>query len=279
MDCAFATPLVLPRFKVQTGFERKVRSMAQLPSAPSESGKSARIALVTGGTAGIGAAISEALQAAGFRVAANYARNVQGAQDFATRTGIACFAWNVADFAACQAGVDQVLEAMGPVEVLVNNAGITRDAMLHKMRPEQWREVLEVDLVGCFNMCRCVIDGMRTRHYGRIVNISSVNALTGQIGQTNYAAAKAGMLGLTRSLALEGAAHHITVNALAPGYTDTAMVSAVKPEVLAQVLQAVPAGRLATPAEIARGVVFLVAEEAGFINGITLSINGGKYLG
>jgi len=166
----------------------------------------------------------------------------------------------------------------GPVEVLVNNAGITRDAMLHKMTAAQWREVIDVDLGGCFNMCRASIEGMRERRFGRVVNISSVNGLSGQAGQTNYAAAKAGIIGFTKSLALEGASRNITANAIAPGYTDTAMVAAVRPDVLEQILKTIPAGRLATPAEIARGVVFLAADEAGFVNGITLSINGGKYL-
>jgi len=237
-----------------------------------------RVALITGGTAGIGAAICEALLAAGYRVAANYANRHAAADAFATRTGIPVFSWNVADLSACADGVARVEAALGPVEVLVNNAGITRDAMLHKMTADQWREVIDVDLGGCFNMCRSVIEGMRERRFGRIVNISSVNALSGQAGQTNYAAAKAGMIGLTKSLALEGAARNITVNAIAPGYTDTAMVSAVAPQVLEQILKSVPAGRLATPAEVARGVVFLAADDAGFVSGITLSINGGKYL-
>lgn len=241
--------------------------------------KSHRVALVTGGTVGIGAAIAEALQAAGYRVAVNYARNAEAAQAFAVRTGIPGFAWNVVDADACSAGLAQVQAQLGPVEVLVNNAGITRDAMLHKMTPDQWREVIDVDLGGCFHMCRAVIGGMRERRFGRIINISSVNAATGQAGQTNYAAAKAGMIGLTKSLALEGASHNITANTIAPGYTDTAMVAAVNPDVLAQILLSVPAGRLATPAEIARGVVFLADDDAGFVNGITLHINGGKYLG
>jgi len=237
-----------------------------------------RVALVTGGTAGIGGAISEALLAAGYRVAANHGSRHGAADAFATRTGIPVYSWNVADLEACQAGIARVEAALGPVDVLVNNAGITRDAMLHKMSAEQWRDVIDIDLSGCFNMCRSVIEGMRERRFGRIVNISSVNGLSGQAGQTNYAAAKAGMIGFTKSLALEGASRNITVNAIAPGYTDTAMVAAVRPEVLEQILKSVPAGRLATPAEIARGVVFLAAEDAGFINGITLSINGGKYL-
>lgn len=236
------------------------------------------VALVSGGTSGIGAAISEALLASGYRVAANYADRHAAADAFATRTGIPVFAWNVADLDACLDGVARVQAALGPVDVLVNNAGITHDVMLHKMTATQWREVIDVDLGGCFNMCRAVIDGMRERRFGRVVNISSVNALSGQAGQTNYAAAKAGMIGFTKSLALEGATRNITVNAIAPGYTDTAMVSAVPPDVLERILKSVPTGRLASAAEIARGVVFLVADESAFINGITLSINGGKYM-
>jgi len=237
-----------------------------------------RLALVTGGTEGIGAAICEALLAAGYRVAASYATQHAVADAFSTRTGVPVFAWNVADLAACQEGVARVQALLGPVEILVNNAGITRDSMLHKMSAAQWREVIDVDLGGCFNMCRSVIEGMRERRFGRIVNIGSVNGQSGQIGQTNYAAAKAGMIGFTKSLALEGASRNITANVIAPGYADTAMVKAVRPEILEQVLKAVPAGRLASPAEIARGVVFLVDDDAGFITGTTLSINGGKYL-
>ena len=245
--------------------------MSELPIGP-------RVALVSGGTTGIGAAISEALLAAGYRVAANYADRHAAADAFATRTGIPVFAWDVADLDACLDGVARVRASLGPVEVLVNNAGITHDAMLHKMTATQWRAVIDVDLGGCFNMCRAVIDSMRERRFGRVVNISSVNALSGQAGQTNYAAAKAGMIGFTKSLALEGATRNITANAIAPGYTDTAMVSAVPPDVLERILKSVPAGRLAAAAEIARGVVFLIADDAGFINGITLSINGGKYM-
>ena len=237
-----------------------------------------RVALVTGGTAGIGAAVAEALSATGYRVASNYATNTQAAEAFAARTGIPVFAWNVADPAACKSGVARVEAALGPLEVLVNNAGITRDAMLHKMTFEQWREVLDVNLGGCFNMCRAVIEGMRERRFGRIVNMGSVNGQSGQAGQTNYAATKAGLVGFTKSLALEGASRNITANVVAPGYTDTAMVGAVPPDALAQVLKAVPMGRLATPAEIARAVVFLAAEESAFISGITLPINGGKYM-
>jgi acetoacetyl-CoA reductase len=237
-----------------------------------------RVALVTGGTAGIGAATAEALLAAGFRVAANYGSRHDAAREFSARTGIPTFAWNVADPAACGEGVSRVEAELGPVDVLVNNAGITRDAMLHKMSFEQWREVIDVNLGGCFNMCRAVIEGMRERRFGRIVNMGSVNGLSGQAGQCNYAATKAGLIGFTKSLALEGAARNITANVIAPGYTETAMVGAVPPEVLAQILKAVPAGRLASASEIARAVAFLVADESGFITGITLSINGGKYM-
>lgn len=237
-----------------------------------------RVALVTGGTAGIGAAAAEALHAIGYRVAANYGHNQQVAEAFSERTGIPVFAWNVADLAACQAGVARVQDALGPVDILVNNAGITRDVVLHKMTAEQWREVVDVNLGGCFNMCRAVIEGMRERCFGRIITMSSVNGLSGQVGQTNYAATKAGVIGFTKSLALEGASRNITANVIAPGYTETAMVGAVPPEVLEKILKTVPAGRLATAAEIARCVVFLADDAAGFITGITLSINGGKYL-
>ena len=249
-----------------------------MPSIANDSPVQKRAALVTGGTVGIGAAVAEALQAAGYRVAVNYGSNAAAADAFSTRTGIPVFAWNVADFAACQDGVARVQALIGPLDVLVNNAGITRDAMLHKMTPEQWGEVIAVDLGSCFNMTRTLIEGMRERRFGRIVNISSVNGLSGQAGQSNYAAAKAGIIGFTKSVALEGASRNITANAIAPGYTDTAMVSAVRPEVLEQILKTVPAGRLATAAEIARCVVFLAADEAGFINGATLSVNGGKYM-
>ncbi len=237
-----------------------------------------RVALVTGGTSGIGTAIAQALLAAGYRVAVTYGRDTVAAQAFSARTGIAAFQWNVADFAACHDGLARVEAALGPVDVLVNNAGITRDSMLHKMTLEHWREVIDVDLGSCFNMCRACIEGMRERRFGRVVNISSVNGLSGQAGQANYAAAKAGMIGFTKSLALEGASRNITANAIAPGYTDTPMVGAVRPDVMEQILKSVPVGRLATPQEVARAVVFLAAEESAFITGITLSINGGKYM-
>jgi len=239
---------------------------------------SSRLALVTGGTSGIGAAISQALLAAGYRVAANFGPDAESARTFGAGTGIPTFGWDVADFDACHQGVLGVEAALGPIDVLVNNAGITRDAMLHKMSATQWREVIDVDLGACFNMCRALIEGMRERRFGRIINISSVNGLSGQAGQTNYAAAKAGMIGFTKALALEGASRNITVNAIAPGYTDTDMMRTIKPEIMEQILKAVPVGRLATVAEIDRGVVFLADDEAGFTTGITLSINGGKYM-
>ena len=237
-----------------------------------------RVALVTGGSSGIGAATAEALQAAGRRVAVNFGSRAAVAEAFTARTGIPSFGWNVADAAACAEGVARVEAALGPIEVLVNNAGITRDAMLHKMGVEAWREVLEVNLGGCFNMCRAVIAGMRERRFGRIVNMGSVNGLSGQLGQTNYAATKAGLIGFTKSLALEAAPRNITANVVAPGYTDTAMVEAVPPDAMARILQAIPAGRLATAAEVARCVVFLASDDAGFITGATLSVNGGKYM-
>lgn len=237
-----------------------------------------RTAIVTGGVTGIGAATCRILREAGIRVAATYYGNGEDAAKFREETGIATYEWDVADFDACQRGVAQVAKAIGPIDILVNNAGITRDAVLHKMTLEQWRSVIEIDLGGCFNMCRAVIEGMRERRFGRIVNVSSVNGLSGQFGQTNYAAAKAGVIGFTKALALEGAARGITVNAIAPGYTDTALVAAVRPEVLEKIVAAVPVGRLAKPEEIARGIAYLVSDDAGFITGETLSINGGKYM-
>jgi len=237
-----------------------------------------RVALITGGVSGIGAATAKLLKQKGYAVAVNYFGNDEDAKSFAQETGIPVYSWNVAHLAASQAGVAKVVAEVGPVDILVNNAGITRDTTLHKMTEEQWRSVIDVDLGGCFNMCRAVIEGMRERRFGRIVNVSSVNGLSGQFGQTNYAAAKAGVIGFTKALALEGAARNITVNAIAPGYTDTGMVAAVPQEALNAVLAAVPVGRLGTPQEIARGVLFLVEDEAGFVTGATLSINGGKYM-
>lgn len=237
-----------------------------------------RTALITGGVSGIGAATARQLKAAGYVVVATYPAGDGGEEAFRRETSIATYEWDVADFDATQAGIARVEREVGPIDILVNNAGITRDAMLHKMSAEQWRSVISVDLGGCFNTCRAVIGGMRDRRFGRIVNISSINALSGQLGQTNYAAAKAGVIGFTKALALESASRGITVNAIAPGYTDTGMVRAVPAPVLQQIVAGVPVGRLATPDEIARGVLFLVSEEAGFITGATLSINGGRYM-
>ncbi len=238
----------------------------------------ARIALVTGGVSGIGAATARLLKEKGYLVAVNYYGNDEEAEQFVKDTSIPAYSWNVADFMASQEGVAKVVADIGPIDILVNNAGITRDGTLHKMTEEQWRSVIDVDLGGCFNMCRAVIESMRERRFGRIVNISSVNGLSGQFGQTNYAAAKAGVIGFTKALALEGASRNITANAIAPGYTDTVMVAAVPEEALKAVLAGVPVGRLGTPQEIARAVLFLVEDEAGFVTGETLSVNGGKYL-
>jgi len=239
----------------------------------------ARVAVVTGGTRGIGRAISEALKDAGYEVAATYAGNDEAAQRFKSETGIPVFKFDVADFNACAGGIKAIeAELGGPVEVLVNNAGITRDATMHRMRADQWSDVIRTNLDSCFNMSRAVIEGMRSRGFGRIVNISSINGQAGQIGQTNYAAAKAGMLGFTKALAQEGASRGVTVNALAPGYTETDMVRAVPANVLEQIIARIPVGRLGKPEEIARAVLFLVADEAGFITGSTLTVNGGQYM-
>ncbi len=238
-----------------------------------------RVALVTGGTRGIGAAVCKALKAAGYKVAANYAGNHAAAAAFTAETGIPTFKWDVSDFEACKAGIAEVTEKLGPVEVLVNNAGITRDGMLHKMPIEQWHAVINTNLNSVFYMCRNVIEGMRERNFGRIVTISSINGQKGQMGQTNYCAAKAGEIGFTKALAQENAKKGITVNAICPGYIGTEMVKAVPQDVLEKhVLPQIPLGRLGEPEEIARSVVFLVADEAGFITGSTLSINGGQYL-
>jgi acetoacetyl-CoA reductase len=238
----------------------------------------ARVALVTGGTRGIGRAISLALKKANYVVAANYAGNEEAAKAFTAETGIAAYRFDVSDYAACEATVKRITEELGPVDVLVNNAGITRDSTMHKMTPTQWHEVIETNLTSCFNMCRCVIDSMRARNFGRIVNIGSINGQAGQYGQVNYAAAKSGIHGFTKALAQEGAAKGITVNAIAPGYINTDMVRAVPPNVLEKIVARIPVGRLGEADEIARGVVFLVADEAGFITGSTLSINGGQHM-
>ena len=239
----------------------------------------ARVAIVTGGTRGIGRAISEALKDTGYEVAATYAGNDEAAQRFKSEAGIPVFKFDVADFNACAEGIKAIeAELGGPVDVLVNNAGITRDATMHRMRADQWNDVIRTNLDSCFNMSRAVIEGMRSRGFGRIVNISSINGQAGQIGQTNYAAAKAGMLGFTKALAQEGASRGVTVNALAPGYTETDMVRAVPANVLEQIVARIPVGRLGKPEEIARAVLFLVADEAGFITGSTLTVNGGQYM-
>lgn len=238
-----------------------------------------RVAIVTGGTRGIGAAISKALKAAGYSVAATYGGNDEAANRFKADTGIPVFKWDVSDFAACQAGIVAVEAELGPVDVLVNNAGITRDTTLHRMTPEQWRAVIATNLDSLFNMTRNVIEGMRARNFGRIISISSINGQKGQFGQSNYSAAKAGDIGFTKSVALENAAKGITVNAIAPGYIGTEMVRAVPEEVLkTKIIPQIPVGRLGEPEEIARCVVFLASDDAGFITGSTLSANGGQYL-
>jgi acetoacetyl-CoA reductase len=241
--------------------------------------QSPRVVLVTGGTSGIGAATCEAFAALGYAVAANYCNDADRAQAFTARTGVRCWQWSVADHEACAAGLAQVEATLGPVDILVNNAGITRDGSLAKLPVPNWRDVIETNLTGCFNMTQAVFAGMRARKWGRIVNISSINGEAGQYGQTNYAASKAGILGFTRALALEGAGSGVTVNAVAPGYTDTDMVKAVRPDILQSIVARIPVGRLASPAEIARCIVFLAAEEAGFITGATLDVNGGQHMG
>ncbi|UEM06470.1 acetoacetyl-CoA reductase [Skermanella rosea] len=238
----------------------------------------ARVAVVTGGTRGIGEAISVGLKDAGYTVAAIYAGNDEKAREFSERTGIAVFKWDVGNFEACKEGLAKVASELGPVDIVVNNAGITRDGVMHRMTYEQWNDVIQTNLTSCFNMCRNVIDGMRERGFGRIVNIGSINGQAGQYGQVNYAAAKSGIHGFTKALAQEGAAKGITVNAIAPGYIDTDMVRAVPPNVLEKIVAKVPVGRLGKASEIARGVLFLVADEGGFITGSTLSINGGQHM-
>ena len=237
-----------------------------------------RVALVTGGTRGIGAAIAKALKAAGYKVAASYAGNDEAAQKFKDETGIPVFKWDVLSFEACGEGIKKVQAEVGPIEILVNNAGITKDAMLHRMKPEQWSAVINTNLGSLFNMCRQVIEGMRERKFGRIINISSINGQKGQMGQTNYSAAKAGEIGFTKALAQESARSGITVNAICPGYIKTEMVQAVPKDVLEKsILPLIPIGRLGEPQEIARCVVFLAADEAGLMTGSTLTANGGQY--
>jgi len=238
----------------------------------------ARVALVTGGTRGIGEAISVALQEAGYRTAANYGGNDDAARAFSERTGIPAFKFDVSDHDATKAGIAEIEEALGPIEVLVNNAGITRDGTLHKMTFEQWQKVIDTNLGSCFNCARAVIEGMRARGFGRIVNISSINGQAGQFGQANYSAAKSGIHGFTKAIAQEGAGKGITVNAIAPGYVDTEMLSAVPPEVLQKIIARIPVGRLGIPEDIARTVVFLADDAAGFITGSTICVNGGQYM-
>jgi len=237
-----------------------------------------RVAVVTGGTRGIGEAICEALAKAGYKVAANYGGNDEAAKAFTERTGIKAYKWDVSDFEACRAGIAQVEQDLGPVDIVVNNAGITRDATLHRMDHAMWQAVVDTNLGSCFNMCRATIEGMRSRGFGRIVNIGSINGQAGQYGQVNYAAAKSGIHGFTKALAQEGAGKGITVNAIAPGYVDTDMVRAVPANVLEKIVARIPVGRLGKADDIARGVLFLVADDASFITGSTLSINGGQHM-
>jgi acetoacetyl-CoA reductase len=237
-----------------------------------------RVALVTGGTRGIGEAICVALKESGYQVVANYGGNDQAAAEFTERTGIKTIKFDVSDFGQVAAGIQSVESTTGPIEVLINNAGITRDGTMHRMDFEQWDKVIQTNLASCFNTCRCVIEGMRERNFGRIVNIGSVNGQAGQYGQVNYAAAKSGIHGFTKALALEGATKGITVNAIAPGYVETDMVRAVPEEVLQKIIRTIPVGRLGQPEDISRAVLFLVSDAAGFVTGSTLSINGGQHM-
>ena len=237
-----------------------------------------RIAIVTGGTRGIGEAISRMLHAQGFTVIANYAGNVEKAQAFTAHTGIATRCFDVGDHQACIDGCAELAEQYGPIDVVINNAGITRDGVLHRMSFEDWNEVMRINLGGCFNMAKATFPGMRERGWGRIINIGSVNGQSGQYGQVNYAAAKSGIHGFTKALAQEGAKFGVTVNAIAPGYIDTDMVAAVPAPVLEKIVAKIPVGRLGQAEEIARGVAFFCSENAGFVTGSTLSINGGQHM-
>ena len=238
----------------------------------------ARVALVTGGTRGIGALSAKALKEAGYGVAANYARNDEAAAKFKEETGIPIYKWDVSDFEACQAGIQRVVADLGPIDVLVNNAGITRDTTLHKMSLEDWHGVIDTNLNSLFNMTRGVIESMRERGYGRIINISSINGQKGQFGQSNYSAAKAGTIGFTKAVAQENAAKGITVNAIAPGYINTDMMAGVPEKALEKIIGQIPVGRLGEAEDVARCVVFLAADEASFITGSTLTVNGAQYL-
>jgi acetoacetyl-CoA reductase len=238
----------------------------------------ARVAIVTGGTRGIGEAISMALRDMGMQVAANFAGNEERAREFSERTGIKSYKWDVSDYDACQEGARKVEGELGPVDVLVNNAGITRDTTMKRMDRQKWQDVIDTNLGGCFNMAKAVFEGMIGRGYGRIVNIGSINGQAGQYGQVNYAAAKSGIHGFTKALAQEGARFGVTVNAIAPGYIDTDMVAAVPEDVLGKIVARIPVGRLGKADEIARGVAFLCDENAGFVTGSTLSINGGQHM-
>jgi acetoacetyl-CoA reductase len=238
----------------------------------------ARVALVTGGTRGIGAAISTTLKEQGRTVVASYAANEAAAAAFADETGILTFQFDAGDFAACQKAIERITEGVGPIEILVNNAGITRDGTMTRMSRDMWDAVIDTNLGSCFNLCKLTFEGMRQRKFGRIVNIGSINGQAGQYGQVNYAAAKSGIHGFTKALAQEGARYGITVNAIAPGYVDTDMVRAVPGEVLQKIVSRIPVGRLGHAADIARGVAFLTADEADFITGSTLSINGGQHM-
>jgi len=238
----------------------------------------ARVALVTGGTRGIGAAVSKLFKDAGYKVCATYAGNDAAAEKFKAETGIPVAKWDACSMSGCTEGVKKVAETLGPVDVLVNNAGITRDATLHKMTEQMWDDVINTNLKSCFTMSRAVIEGMRERNFGRIISIGSINGQRGQYGQVNYCAAKAGIIGFTKALALECATKHITVNCVAPGYVDTDMVSAVPPDILKKIIAQIPVGRLGAAIDIARAVLYLAADESGFITGSTISINGGHYM-
>jgi len=237
-----------------------------------------RVAVVTGGTRGIGAAICRMLHAQGRTVVANYAGNEEKARAFAEETGIACYRWDVGDYDATIENCARIAEEVGPIDIVVNNAGITRDGVLHRMSFDDWNEVMRINLGGCFNMAKATFPGMRERSWGRIVNIGSINGQAGQYGQVNYAAAKSGIHGFTKALAQEGAKFGVTVNAIAPGYIDTDMVAAVPPPVLEKIVAKIPVGRLGQAEEIARGVAFLTAEDGGFVTGSTMSINGGQHM-